>query len=36
MIDRRTSIGGTATPTVKTAIRAAQQKLKRRAGRKAK
>jgi argininosuccinate lyase len=29
MIDRRTSIGGTATQTVKTAIRAAEQKLKK-------
>ena len=29
MIDRRTSIGGTATQTVKTAIKAAEQKLKR-------
>jgi argininosuccinate lyase len=36
MIDRRTSIGGTATPAVKTAIKAAKQKLKRSAGRKAK
>jgi argininosuccinate lyase len=34
MIDRRTSIGGTATQTVKTAIKAAKQKLKRSAGRK--
>jgi argininosuccinate lyase len=29
MIDRRTSIGGTATQTVKTAIKAAEQKLKK-------
>ena len=36
MIDRRTSIGGTATQTVKTAIKAAEQKLKRNAGRKTK
>jgi argininosuccinate lyase len=36
MIDRRSSIGGTATQTVKTAIKAAEQKLKRNAGRKTK
>jgi argininosuccinate lyase len=34
MIDRRSSIGGTATQTVKTAIEAAKQKLQRNAGRK--
>jgi argininosuccinate lyase len=33
MIDRRSSIGGTATQSVTTAIKAAQQKLKRSAGR---
>jgi argininosuccinate lyase len=33
MIDRRTSMGGTATKVVKTAIKAAEQKLKKRAGR---
>ena len=32
MIDRRASIGGTATQTVKKAIKAAEQKLKRSAG----
>jgi argininosuccinate lyase len=31
MIDRRTSMGGTATKVVKTAIKAAEQKLKKRA-----
>ena len=36
MIDRRTSIGGTATQTVKTAIKAAGQKLKKIGGRKTK
>jgi argininosuccinate lyase len=36
MIDRRTSIGGTATQTVKTAIEAAEQKLKKIRGRKTK
>jgi argininosuccinate lyase len=36
MIDRRTSIGGTATQTVKTAIKAAGQKLKKNGGRKTK
>ncbi len=36
MIDRRTSIGGTATDTVKAAIRNAQKKLKKSADRKAK
>ncbi|MGD9132411.1 MAG: argininosuccinate lyase [Desulfobacterales bacterium] len=36
MIDRRSSIGGTATQTVKTAIKAAEQKLKTNAGRKTK
>jgi argininosuccinate lyase len=34
MIDRRTLIGGTATKTVKKAIKAAKQKLKKSAGRK--
>jgi hypothetical protein len=34
MIDRRISTGGTATQTVKKAIKAAEQKLKRIAGRK--
>ena len=34
MIDRRTLIGGTATKTVKKAIKAARQKLKKSAGRK--
>jgi argininosuccinate lyase len=33
MIDRRSSMGGTATQTVKTAIEAAKQKLQRNAGR---
>jgi argininosuccinate lyase len=32
MINRRSSIGGTATQTVKTAIKAAEKKLKRNAG----
>jgi len=36
MIDRRTSIGGTATQTVKTAIKAAEQRLKKNANRKTK
>jgi argininosuccinate lyase len=36
MIDRRTSIGGTATKAVKAAIRNAQKKLKKRADRKMK
>jgi argininosuccinate lyase len=34
MINRRSSIGGTSTQTVKTAIEAAKQKLKKSAGRK--
>ncbi len=33
MIDRRTSMGGTGTKAVKTAIKTAEQKLKKRAGR---
>jgi argininosuccinate lyase len=36
MIDRRSAIGGTATQTVKTAIEAAERKLKKNAGRKTK
>ena len=36
VIDRRTSMGGTATKVVKTAIKAAEQKLKKNAGRKTK